>query len=110
MLKLNSRREVAEGTIAFEFDKPSGFVFKAGQFAEITWVDPVETDSEGNPVASANPNRSECLSPGGSMKLVAPIVAEPPQPMVASGERVRAQAGGNEPFSFQQSDVPGLPV
>jgi ferredoxin-NADP reductase len=48
MLKLNSRREVAEGTIAFEFDKPSGFVFKAGQFAEITWVDPVETDSEGN--------------------------------------------------------------
>ena len=34
-LKLISRREVADRTLAFEFDKPSGFVFKAGQFAEI---------------------------------------------------------------------------
>ncbi len=48
MLKLISRREVADRTLAFEFDKPSGFVFKAGQFAEIAWVDPPETDAEGN--------------------------------------------------------------
>ena len=34
--------------MAFEFDKPPGFVFKAGQFAEIAWVDPAETDAEGN--------------------------------------------------------------
>ncbi|MGB9455365.1 MAG: FAD-dependent oxidoreductase [Bryobacteraceae bacterium] len=48
MLKLISRREVADRTLAFEFDKPSWFVFKAGQFAEISWVDPPETDAEGN--------------------------------------------------------------
>jgi ferredoxin-NADP reductase len=48
MLKLKFRREVAERTVAFEFDKPSGFAFKAGQFAEIAWVDPPETDAEGN--------------------------------------------------------------
>ena len=47
-VKLNSRRVVAERTMAFEFDKPSGFVFKAGQFAEVAWVDPSETDAEGN--------------------------------------------------------------
>ena len=48
VLKLNSRRMVAERTMAFEFDKPAGFVFKAGQFAEISGVDPIETDAEGN--------------------------------------------------------------
>jgi ferredoxin-NADP reductase len=45
--KLNSRREVAERTMAFEFSKPLGFEFKAGQFVEITWIDPRETDAEG---------------------------------------------------------------
>ena len=48
VLKLNSRRGVAERTMAFEFTKPLGFEFKAGQFAEITWIDPPETDAEGN--------------------------------------------------------------
>ena len=48
VLKLNSRRMVAERTMAFEFDKSAGFVFKAGQFAKISWVDPIETDAEGN--------------------------------------------------------------
>ena len=48
VLKLVSRREVADRTLAFEFDKPSWFVFKAGQYAEIAWVDPPETDTEGN--------------------------------------------------------------
>ena len=36
-LKLHSRREVADRTMAFEFDKPAGFGFKAGQFVEIAW-------------------------------------------------------------------------
>ncbi len=48
VLKLHSRREVAERTMAFEFTKPLGFEFKAGQFVEITWIDPPETDAEGN--------------------------------------------------------------
>jgi len=46
--KLLSRVEVAEGTMAFHFEKPSGFSFKAGQFADVTLTVPPETDAEGN--------------------------------------------------------------
>jgi len=46
--KLTRREEVAEGTMAFHFEKPSGFNFKAGQFADVTLTDPPETDAEGN--------------------------------------------------------------
>jgi ferredoxin-NADP reductase len=46
--RLLSRTQVAEGTMAFRFAKPSGFDFKAGQFATWTLLDPPETDAEGN--------------------------------------------------------------
>jgi len=46
--KLLSRVELAEGTMAFHFEKPSGFNFKAGQSADVTLIDPQETDAEGN--------------------------------------------------------------
>ena len=46
--KLKDRKEVAERTIAFRFEKPSGWTFKAGQFIDMTLLDPTETDSEGN--------------------------------------------------------------
>ena len=46
--KLKHRKEVAERTIAFRFEKPSGWTFKAGQFIDMTLLDPAETDSEGN--------------------------------------------------------------
>ena len=46
--KLLSRVEVAEGTMAFHFERPSGFKFKAGQFADVTLTGPPETDAEGN--------------------------------------------------------------
>ncbi|HET9183582.1 MAG TPA: FAD-dependent oxidoreductase [Candidatus Angelobacter sp.] len=39
---------MAEGTLAFSLKKPAGFIFKAGQTADLTLVDPPETDSEGN--------------------------------------------------------------
>ena len=45
---LRSRQEVADGTMAFRFDKPPGWVFKAGQFIDMTLLDPPETDAEGN--------------------------------------------------------------
>src|ERR1041385_8550830 len=48
MAKLKSRQEVAEGTMAFHFEKPAGWTFKAGQFIDITLLEPSETDSEGN--------------------------------------------------------------
>ena len=46
--ELVSRDEVAEGTTAFRFEKPGDWTFKAGQFLDMTLVDPSETDAEGN--------------------------------------------------------------
>ena len=46
-VKLKNRREVAEGTMAFHFEKPPGFAFKAGQALAWTLIDPPETDNEG---------------------------------------------------------------
>jgi ferredoxin-NADP reductase len=46
--KLHSRQEVAEGTMAFRFEKPAGWTFKPGQFVDLTLLDPPETDGEGN--------------------------------------------------------------
>ncbi|MGH9345284.1 MAG: FAD-dependent oxidoreductase [Terriglobia bacterium] len=48
MAKLENRKEVAERTMAFQFDKPAGWTFKAGQFIDITLPNPPETDAEGN--------------------------------------------------------------
>jgi ferredoxin-NADP reductase len=46
--KLVGRDEVAERTMAFRFEKPSKWTFKAGQFLDVTLLDPSETDAEGN--------------------------------------------------------------
>jgi ferredoxin-NADP reductase len=45
---LQNRREVAQGTMAFRFDKPPGWSFVAGQYLDLTLIDPPETDDEGN--------------------------------------------------------------
>ncbi len=45
---LQSRQEVADGTMAFRFDRPPDWVFKAGQFLDMTLLNPVETDGEGD--------------------------------------------------------------
>jgi ferredoxin-NADP reductase len=42
------KRGIADGTMAFHFEKPEGFVFKAGQFGDFTLIDPIETDAEGD--------------------------------------------------------------
>ncbi|MEK7193253.1 MAG: FAD-dependent oxidoreductase [Patescibacteria group bacterium] len=47
-IKLKNREEVASGTMAFHFEKPEGFVFKSGQHADFTLLNPPETDAEGN--------------------------------------------------------------
>lgn len=47
-VRLTGRREIASGTMAFHFEKPAGFTYKAGQFGDFTLVDPPETDAEGN--------------------------------------------------------------
>jgi ferredoxin-NADP reductase len=47
-IKLKQRQELAEGTMAFHFQKPPGFSYKAGQFGDFTLANPPETDAEGN--------------------------------------------------------------
>ena len=46
--RLVRRETVAEGTMAFYFSKPSGFVHQAGQSLLMTLINPPETDSEGD--------------------------------------------------------------
>ena len=48
MSRLAERHEVAENTMAFQFEKPAGWAFKPGQFVDITLINPPETDGEGN--------------------------------------------------------------
>lgn len=38
----------ADGIMSFRFEKPDGFDYTAGQFADYTLTDPPETDAEGN--------------------------------------------------------------
>ena len=48
LCKLKDRQEVAEGTMAFHFEKPSGWTFQAGQYLDMTLLDPPQSDAEGN--------------------------------------------------------------
>lgn len=47
-IKLKAKKDVAEGTMAFIFEKPTAFTYKAGQSADFTLINPSETDAEGN--------------------------------------------------------------
>lgn len=47
-VKIIDKKYIAEGTKSFYFKKPEGFEFKAGQFLDITLINPPETDAEGN--------------------------------------------------------------
>lgn len=48
LTKLIEKKEIAEGTMAFSFEKPEGFSHKAGQNLDVTLINPSETDEEGN--------------------------------------------------------------
>jgi ferredoxin-NADP reductase len=45
-VKLAGREPLAEGTLAFRFDKPAGFVFKAGQAVVLELLDPPPGDGQ----------------------------------------------------------------
>lgn len=47
-ITLKQRNEVAAGTMAFHFNKPSGFTFTPGQAGEFLLPNPPETDAEGD--------------------------------------------------------------
>ncbi|NYG17199.1 FAD-dependent oxidoreductase [Arthrobacter psychrochitiniphilus] len=42
------KEKAAEGTMLFQFEKPEGFTYTAGQFADYTLLEPSETDAEAN--------------------------------------------------------------
>lgn len=46
--KFISKKEVARGTMAFHFERPAGFDYRAGQTIDLTLINPPETDAEGN--------------------------------------------------------------
>ena len=46
--QLVGKEAVAEGTMAFRFAKPEGFHFTAGNAANLTLLDPPQTDGKGN--------------------------------------------------------------
>jgi ferredoxin-NADP reductase len=43
-----SKRQIAEGTFEFTFEKPQDFLFSAGQHIRMTLISPPETDTEGD--------------------------------------------------------------
>lgn len=45
---LKGKKQIAEGTFEFVFEKPEGFSFKAGQHVLMTLLNPPETDIKGN--------------------------------------------------------------
>lgn len=47
-IKLRKKEMVANDTMAFHWEMPEGFGFKAGQLGEFTLNNPSETDEEGN--------------------------------------------------------------
>lgn len=47
-IRLTKKEHVAENTMAFHFEKPSGFHFKPGQYIDVTLINPAETDPDGN--------------------------------------------------------------
>ncbi len=46
--RLLSRTEIADRTMAYRFDKPSGWMFRPGQWVDMTLIEPAETDGKRN--------------------------------------------------------------
>jgi ferredoxin-NADP reductase len=47
-VRLTEREEIAEGTMAFHFDKPADFQVRAGLAIDVTLLNPPVTDAEGD--------------------------------------------------------------
>jgi ferredoxin-NADP reductase len=47
-VKLIKKEVIARDTMAFYFERPEGFNYRAGQFGDITLLHPSETDKDGN--------------------------------------------------------------
>src|SRR5699024_558393 len=47
-LTLLDKHDIAKDTMAFHWECPDGFEFKAGQLGDFTLINPSETDEKGN--------------------------------------------------------------
>jgi len=47
-IKLLGKREIAEGTMEFTYERPAGFDYQPGQTMDLTLINPADTDAEGN--------------------------------------------------------------
>ena len=48
IVKLVNKKNIADGTMEFHFEKPPGFDYKPGQFVDLILINPLETDQAGN--------------------------------------------------------------
>ena len=55
LVKVTNRFPVAERTMAFQFEKPAHFIFRPGQWIDITMLNPAETDAEAMCADSQSP-------------------------------------------------------
>jgi len=46
--RLKHKEKCGDGAVTFYFDKPPGFQFEAGQYVDLTLIDPPETDPDGS--------------------------------------------------------------
>jgi hypothetical protein len=46
--RLKYKEKCSDSAMAFYFDKPPGFQFEAGQYIDLTLIDPPETDPDGS--------------------------------------------------------------
>jgi ferredoxin-NADP reductase len=47
-MRLKNKQDLGGGKTAFYFEKPPGFEFKAGQYVDITLINPPQTDPDGD--------------------------------------------------------------
>lgn len=47
-IRLTEKEYLAEGTMGFHFEKPAGFQFKAGQYVDVSLINPTDVDSSGS--------------------------------------------------------------
>ena len=95
---LVSRREVAVRTLEFEITRPDGFQFKAGQTVDLTWIDPPETDNEGD-----TRTFSIASAPDDPQLLLQPACGTPRSSAFSKGLRSRRRTAPGRPF--RKSDV-----
>lgn len=107
-VKLETKKEVARETMAFFFERPRDFQFKAGQYCRITLNNPPETDKEGNvrlfSIASAPAEKSIMIA----TRMRDTAFKRVLKSMSLGGEVQLAGAYGNLALKEEESSMPAV--